>query len=103
MTKQRGEFQATLTIKIYPSSPEEHWLGEVKRENGPTLYANSRPKKSKTEEEMRDEIKKGREKSLREDSNIHKREQNARIAATQLSYYENRYGEDSSKRPTYID
>jgi len=103
MTKQRGEFTATVTTRIYPSGPEEHWLGEVKRDNGPTIYASSRPKKSKTEEEMRDELKTGREKSLRRDSNIEKREQNAREAEAQLSYFQDRYGEDSGKRPTILD
>jgi hypothetical protein len=103
MTKQRGEFTATLTTKIYPSSPEEYWLGEVRREDGPTIYANSRPKKSKTEEEMRIEIKTGREKSLRKDSNIQKREQNAREAEAQLEYYRDRYGENDRNRPRTLD
>ena len=103
MTKQRGEFTATVTTKIYPSSPEEYWLGEVRRADGPTIYASSRHKKNKTEEEMRDELKTGREKSLRENSNIEKREQNAREAEAQLSYFHDRYGEDSRKRPTILD
>ena len=103
MTKQRGEFTATVTTKIYPSSPEEYWLGEVKRDNGPTIYASSRQKKNKTEEEMRDDLKAGREKSLQENSNIEARERNARIAEAQLSYFHDRYGEDSGKRPTVLD
>ena len=103
MTKQRGEFTATVTTKIYPSSPEEYWLGEVKRDNGPTIYASSRQKKNKTEEEMRDDLKAGREKSLQENSNIEARERNARIAEAQLSYLHDRYGEDSGKRPTVLD
>jgi len=77
--------------------------GEVRRENGPTIYINSRKKKDKTEQEMRDDLKTGREKSLRRDSNIEKREQNARIADAQLSYYKDRYGEDSKNRPRTID
>ena len=92
-----------MTTKIYPSSPEEYWLGEVKRDNGPTIYASSRQKKNKTEEEMRDDLKAGREKSLQENSNIEARERNARIAEAQLSYFHDRYGEDSGKRPTVLD
>lgn len=102
MTKQRGEFTATVTTKNYPSSPDEHWLGEVRRGNGPTIYASSRKKKDKTEQEMRDDLKAGREKSLQENSNIEARERNARIAEAQLSYYEDRYGKNSS-RPTVLD
>lgn len=102
-TKQRGEFTATVTTKIYPSSPDEHRRGEVRRGDGPTLYISSRKKKDKTEQEMRDDLKAGREKSLRRDSNIEKREQNARIADAQLSYYKDRYGEDSKNRPRTID
>lgn len=92
-----------MTTKTYPSSPEEYWLGEVKRDNGPTIYASSRQKKNKTEEEMRDDLKTGREKSLRKDSNIQEREQNARRAEAQLSYLHDRYGEDSGERPTILD
>lgn len=103
MTKQRGEFTATVTTTIYPSSPDEHRRGEVRRENGPTIYISSRKKKDKTEQEMRDDLKTGREKSLRENSNIEQREQNARTAEAQLSYYQNRYGEDSRQRPHTID
>ena len=103
MTKQRGEFTATVTTKTYPSSPEEYWLGEVRREDGPTIYASSRQKKNKTEEEMRDDLKTGREKSLREDSNIQKREQNARRAEAQLHYLHDRYGEDDRSRPKILD
>lgn len=102
-TKQRGEFTATVTTKIYPSSPDEHRRGEVRRGDGPTLYISSRKKKDKTEQEMRDDLKTGREKSLQENSNIEAREQNARIADAQLSYFQDRYGEDSGKRPTVLD
>jgi len=103
MTKQRGEFTATVTTKIYPSSPDEYWLGEVRRDNGPTIYASSRKKKDKTEEEMRDNLKTGREKSLMKDSNIEARERSARIAEAQLSYFQDRYGKDSRKRPRILD
>ena len=103
MTKQRGEFTATVTTKIYPSSPDEHRRGEVRRGNGPTIYISSRKKKDKTEQEMRDDLKTGREKSLREDSNIQEREQNARRAEAQLSYFHDRYGEDDRNRPRTID
>lgn len=102
-TKQRGEFTATVTTRLYPSSPDEHRRGEVRRGNGPTIYISSRKKKDKTEQEMRDDLKTGREKSLRENSDIEKREQNARIADAQLSYFHDRYGEDSGKRPTILD
>lgn len=92
-----------MTTKNYPSSPDEHWLGEVRRGNGPTIYASSRKKKDKTEQEMRDDLKAGREKSLQENSNIEARERNARIAEAQLSYFHDRYGEDSGRRPTVLD
>ena len=92
-----------MTTKNYPSSPDEHWLGEVRRGNGPTIYASSRKKKDKTEQEMRDDLKTGREKSLRRDSNIQEREQNARRAEAQLQYFQDRYGEDSKSRPRTID
>jgi hypothetical protein len=103
MTKQRGEFTATVTTKIYPSSPDEYRRGEVRRGDGPTIYISSRKKKDKTEQEMRDDLKTGREKSLQENSNIEKREQNARIADAQLSYFQDRYGENDRNRPRTID
>lgn len=103
MTKQRGEFQATLTTKIFPSSSEEYWLGEIKRNNWPVIYTSSYNKKNKTEKQMRDILKSGREKSLKKDTNIEKREQNARIAEAQLVYFKERYGADSKNRPKILD
>ena len=103
MTKQRGEFQATLTTKIFPSSSEEYWLGEIKRNNWPVIYTSSYNKKSKTEKEMWDVLKSGREKSLNQNGDIEKREQNARIAEAQLVYFIEKYGADSKNRPKILD
>lgn len=103
MKKQRGEFVATVTTKIYPSSPEEYWVGEVKRENWPVIYISSRNKKSKTEKEMWEWLKIGREKSLKQDSNIEERERAARRAEAQLGYFKDKYWEDSSSRPMVLD
>ena len=104
MTKQqRGEFEATVQVKQYPSSPRPYWLGQVKRPGQPTIYTCCYPQESKTLEEFFKQLKEGREASYKENSDIEKREHRARVAEAQLSYYENRYGEDSSKRPTYID
>lgn len=104
MTKQqRGEFEATVQVKQYPSSPRPYWLGEVRRPGQPTIYASCYPQESKTQEEFREQLKAGWEASCRENSDIEKREYRARVAAAQLGYYEDRYGEDSSKRPTVLD
>lgn len=103
MTQQRGEFQATLTTKIFPSSSEEYWLGEIKRNNWPVIYITSYEKKNKTEKEMRDVLKSWREKSLEKDSNIEEREKDARRAEAQLGYFKERYGADSKNRPKILD
>lgn len=101
--KQRGEFEATVQVKQYPSSPRPYWLGQVRRPGQPTIYTCCYPQESKTIEEFREQLKEGWEESYRENSDIKKREYRARIAQSQLGYYKDRYGEDSSKRPTVLD
>lgn len=103
MKQKRGEFQATLTTKIFPSSSEEYWLGEIKRNNWPVIYTSSYNKKNKTEKEMRAALKSGREKSLEKYGDISKREQDARRAEAQLVYFKDRYGADSKNRPKILD
>lgn len=103
-TKQRGEFEATVKLTTFPSNPNQQYrIGEVRRPGKPRICGTSWTKESKTEEEVREDLKRVREKSLKEDNDIEKRERNAREADNQLRYYEDRYGKDSNNRPKHID